>query len=102
MAAATVPINEAQADLARILERVTEGEEITLTRRGEAAAVMVRPDALRVRRAAGALNAAAGLQEALRQGRSARLDDDHPGLDERRAEALIDYVRESRTATRGG
>lgn len=101
MAAATVPISEAQADLARIIERVTAGEEITLTRRGEAAAVMVRPDALRVRRAAGALNAAAGLQEALRQGRAARLDD-HPGLDERRAEALIDYVRESRTATRGG
>lgn len=95
MAAATVPISEAQADLARILERVTEGEEITLTRRGEAVAVMVRPDALRVRRAAGALNAAAGLQEAIRQGKSTRLDD-HPGLDERRAEALVAHVRESR------
>lgn len=95
MAAATVPISEARADLARIVERVTAGEEITLTRRGEAVAVMVRPDALRVRRAAGALTAAAGLQEAIRQGKSTRLAD-HQGLDEGRAEALVAYVRESR------
>lgn len=90
-------MSKARADLARIVERVTEGEEITLTRRGEAVAVVVRPDALRVRRAAEVLTAAADLQEALRQGKSTRLADDHPGLDERRAEALIDYVRESRT-----
>lgn len=89
-------MSKARADLARIVERVTEGEEITLTRRGEAVAVVVRPDALRVRRAAEVLTAAADLQEALRQGKSTRLAD-HPGLDERRAEALIDYVRESRT-----
>ena len=68
---------------------------ITVPSDGEAAAV-VRPDALRVHRAAEALTAAADLQEALRQGRSSRLDD-RLGLDERRAEELAAHVRESRT-----
>ena len=61
-----------------------------------AAAVVVRPDALRVHRAAESLTVAADLQEALRQGKSTRLAD-RPGLDERRAEELAAHVRESRT-----
>lgn len=96
MAAVTVPISEARADLPRIVERVAAGEEITLTRHGEAVAVVVRPDALRVRRAAEVMTAATDLQEALRQGRSTRLTD-RLGLDERRAEELVARVRQSRT-----
>ena len=47
MATATMKISEARAGLARLVDRVMAGEEITLTRRGEAVAVLVSPAALR-------------------------------------------------------
>jgi antitoxin (DNA-binding transcriptional repressor) of toxin-antitoxin stability system len=37
-------ISEARAALPEVLNRVDEGEEITITRHGRAAAVVVRPD----------------------------------------------------------
>ena len=46
-----ITVSEARAKLPELLDRVGDGEEVTLTRHGVAVAVMVRPDALRARRA---------------------------------------------------
>jgi antitoxin (DNA-binding transcriptional repressor) of toxin-antitoxin stability system len=40
----TIPISEARAALPEIVSRVADGEEVTITRHGRPAAVMVRPD----------------------------------------------------------
>ena len=52
-------ISEARARLPEILDRVATGEEITITRHGRAAAVMLRPDAVRARRGEAVLDDAA-------------------------------------------
>jgi prevent-host-death family protein len=44
-------VTEARARLPEVVNRVAEGEEIILTRHGEPVAVILRPDAVRVRRA---------------------------------------------------
>ena len=43
-------ISEARASLPTLVDRVEQGEEITITRHGRPVAVLVRPDALRARR----------------------------------------------------
>ena len=48
-------VTEARANLPRILQLVEDGEEVTLQRHGRDVAVIVRPDALRLRRGAVAL-----------------------------------------------
>ncbi|HEY5880384.1 MAG TPA: type II toxin-antitoxin system Phd/YefM family antitoxin [Nakamurella sp.] len=44
-------VSEARANLPQVLDRVERGEEITITRHGRPAAVLLRPDAVRTRRA---------------------------------------------------
>ena len=44
-------VSEARARLPEMLDRVAAGEEITITRHGEPVAVVLRPDAVRPRRA---------------------------------------------------
>lgn len=44
-----VTVSDARASLPEIIERVTAGEEVTLTRHGTPVAVIVRPDRLRSR-----------------------------------------------------
>ena len=44
-------VSEARAILPEVLDRVERGEEITITRHGRPAAVLLRPDAVRARRA---------------------------------------------------
>jgi antitoxin (DNA-binding transcriptional repressor) of toxin-antitoxin stability system len=44
--------------LPEVLDRVERGEEITITRHGRPAAVLLRPDALRTRRAEHAIDRA--------------------------------------------
>jgi prevent-host-death family protein len=44
-------VSEARASLTELLDRVADGEEITITRYGRPAAVLLRPDAVRARRA---------------------------------------------------
>ena len=44
-------LSEVRAQLSRLLDRIASGEEITITRHGEPVAVMLRPDAVRPRRA---------------------------------------------------
>ena len=44
-------VSEARAILPELLDRVERGEEITITRHGRPAAVLLRPDSVRMRRA---------------------------------------------------
>lgn len=91
----TWSISEARASLPQILEHVRNGEEVTLTRHGEAVAVVVRPDMLRVRKADSVLQAASALRERIAAARHAP----RPPLkaaSRQRAEALVAEVRASR------
>lgn len=89
--------SEARAALPEILDRVLAGEEVTITRHGRAVAVVVRPDAIRVRRADRALAEAERLRELLDRGRNARLSD-APTVSAERGEELAAEVAASRSA----
>ena len=92
----TWTVSDARGALPEILDRVTAGEEVVLTRHGRAIAVIVRPDALRSRRAERALRSAEDLHDRLI---AARLRSE-PGasLGRRRAEKLVADVRSARDA----
>jgi antitoxin (DNA-binding transcriptional repressor) of toxin-antitoxin stability system len=88
-------VSEARAELHELLERVRRGDEVTITRHGQPIAVVVRPDALRVRRAADALaaaNAVADLLAAARRSTEVAVG----GIDAARAEELVAEVRAGR------
>lgn len=91
----TVSSTQARATLPELLDRVLAGEEVTITRHGQPVAIVVRPDALRPRRAEQALTAAAGVGDALAAGRSASLSSG-PGLTPARADELVAEVRAGR------
>lgn len=88
-------VSQARAALPAILDRVLAGEEVTITRHGEAVAVVVRPDAVRVRRADRAIADAERLRDLLERGRAARLAD-APAVSTDRAEQLIAAARAAR------
>jgi prevent-host-death family protein len=92
----TVTVSEARASLPAIVERVMAGEEVTLTRHGRPVAVVVRPDALRIRRAEKALAVAANLELALERGRRSPLSTS-PTMTEERADALVATVDAGRS-----
>ena len=92
---AEVNISEARAALPDLLSRVENGEEITITRHGRPAAVLVRPDALRSRRAHEALDGAEAVHQLLA---AAAGPPEGAGLSEARAEELIAEVRAGREA----
>lgn len=86
--------SEARAALPELLTRVEDGEEVTITRHGRPVAVLVRPDALRSRRAQAALNDAARIHELLAgAGAAAR---EGTGMTAQRAEELIAQIRADR------
>jgi prevent-host-death family protein len=89
-------LSEARASLSQLLDRVEAGEEVTITRHGRDAAVLVRPDTLRTRRAEEVLSAAEQLREAMSRGASRPLGH-HPVLTEERAEEMISQIRADRT-----
>lgn len=89
----TITVSEARASLPEVLDRVGSGEEVTITRHGAPAAVMVRPDALRVRRAESAFAGANEIAALLETGRSTPLS--RP-LSADRAETLVAEVRKGR------
>jgi prevent-host-death family protein len=91
----TVSVSEARATLPELLDRVIGGEEVTITRHGQPVAVVVRPDALRFRRAAQALSAADEIGELLEQARRAPLAP--ATLSPEGAEVLISEVRAGRS-----
>jgi len=92
----TMSITEARAVLPEILDRVQAGEEVVITRHGRPAAVVVRPDALRVRRADRAMAEADRLGEVLSEGRARPLSA-KPAVDTARADELVADLRASRT-----
>ena len=91
----TMSVSEARAALPAIIERVLDGEEVTLTRHGVAVAVVVRPDSLRARKADRVLAAAAEVHEVLEAGRRSALRS-RTAMTGERADALVDHVRTTR------
>jgi prevent-host-death family protein len=94
--AMTLSVSEARATLPEILERVRNGEEITLTRHGQPIAVVVRPDMLRVRRGEGVLASAADLRQRLGAARRVARHSFKVGS-RKRADALVAELRASRS-----
>ena len=93
----TMSASQARAALPDILDRVATGEEVAITRHGEVVAIVVRPDALRVRRADRALAQAERLRDVLARARVSPLDGAST-LTSERADVLVADVRASRTA----
>lgn len=91
----TVSVSSARASLPELLDRVTAGEEVTLTRHGMPVGVIVRPDALRLRRADAAFDAAQDLAVMLDQAGSSPLP--NAGITTRRAKELVAEVDRSRS-----
>ncbi len=89
-------ISEARAALPEVIDRVVTGEEITITRHGKVVAVVVRPDALRVRRAEAAFTSAERVRDLLEAGRTESLVH-QPTVSEQRAESLLAALRASRS-----
>lgn len=87
--------SEARACLPDLLDRVERGEEVTITRHGKPIAVVVRPDALRTRRAAAAFAKALELDALLDQGRRTPLSE-LPPLDAVWADELVAEIRRDR------
>jgi antitoxin (DNA-binding transcriptional repressor) of toxin-antitoxin stability system len=88
-------VSEARAALPEILNRVAEGEEITITRHGRAVAVIIRPDIMWSRSRAESLFAEADkLEDLLRAAAESPLP--ARGLTEEYAEELIAAIRADR------
>ena len=87
--------SEARAALPDLLSRVEGGEEVTITRHGRPVAVLIRPDALRSRRAHAALDGAEAIHQLLA---AASTPSGGAGLTESRAEELIAEIRAGRDA----
>lgn len=90
-----VSVSQARATLPELLDRVTAGDEVTITRHGVPVAVVVRPDAVRTRRADRALAEAERLRELVDRARTTRLSD-MPPITADRADDLIREVAASR------
>lgn len=90
----TLNVTEARATLPELLDRVEAGEEITITRHGRAVAVLLRPDALRHRRAEAAINRAREIGALLDAARARPLPP--PTLSAEQAEELVEHIRAGR------
>jgi prevent-host-death family protein len=90
-----VSATEARNTLPDVLDRVARGEEVTITRHGRPVAVVVRPDALRPRRATEAWARAADIRSLLDEGRRTPLSS-AGAVGETRADELIAEVRAGR------
>jgi len=91
---AVMTVSQARAALPDLLNRVNEGEEITITRHGRAVAVLVRPDVVRAR-AHVVIEDAGRIHELLEVAAGSELGAGS-GLSEQRAEELIREIRAGR------
>ena len=82
-------VSEARATLPEVLDRVADGDEITITRHGQPVAVLVRPDALRTRRAEATLRPARQVGDLLQEVVE-------PVADRQVADELVRAVRDAR------
>lgn len=87
-------ISEARARLPEVLDRVADGDEVTITRHGQPVAVLVRPDALRSRRAEATIRQAQQVADLLAAAGQQPLAP--AGLSAERADELVAAVRETR------
>jgi len=87
-------VSEARARLPEVLNRVADGDEVTITRHGQPVAVIVRPDALRTRRAEATIRQARRVSELLSAAEQQPLAS--AGLSAERADELVRTVREAR------
>ena len=87
-------VTEARSILPELLDRVADGEEITITRHGEAVAVVLRPDAVRLRRAAETIERAQEIRGLLTAARDQPLPP--VGVSSERAEELVESIRAGR------
>lgn len=91
-----INVSEARAVLPDLLSRVEGGEEVTITRHGRPVAVLVRPDALRSRRARAAFAGAEAIHQLIAA--AASTSPEGGGLTEPRADELIAEIRAGRDA----
>lgn len=91
----TMTVSEARAALPEILDRVLAGDEVTITRHGKPVAVVVRPDALRTRRADDVFAAAHRLHEMLAAARARPLPAEG-SISPERGEELLAELRTNR------
>ena len=87
-------VSEARAILPELLDRVERGEEITITRHGRPAAVLLRPDAVRARRAEQTIGRARKVAEVVSAARGRPLPE--AAVSEERAQEWADAVRADR------
>ena len=90
-------VTDARAALPEILRLVAAGEDVTLTRHGQAVAVVVRPDSLRSRRATSALQEGAALGQLLAE--LAGQDEPDGELSVARADEQVTALRADRDRT---
>ena len=93
----TISVTEARASLPELLDGVALGDEVTITRHGQPVAVLVRPDALRARRAGPATAEAARLALLLETARSRPLPK-RGALTSERGDELVAAVKAGRTS----
>lgn len=87
-------VSEARAILPEVLDRVERGEEITITRHGRPAAVLLRPDAVRTRRAGKAIERAREVAALVAAGRERPLP--APAVSAEHAQEWAEAVRADR------
>ncbi|HEY6424622.1 MAG TPA: type II toxin-antitoxin system prevent-host-death family antitoxin [Pseudonocardiaceae bacterium] len=87
-------VSEVRATLPEVLDRVADGEEITITRHGRPVAVVVRPDALRTRRGEAVISQGRRVGDLLSTAGRQPLGSD--GVSAERADELVRAVRDSR------
>jgi antitoxin (DNA-binding transcriptional repressor) of toxin-antitoxin stability system len=87
-------VTEARAILPEVLDRVERGEEITITRHGRPAAVLLRPDAVRLRRAEQVIGRAREVADMVSAARGRPLPE--ASLSAERAQEWADAVRADR------
>jgi prevent-host-death family protein len=87
-------VSEARAILPEVLDRVAAGEEITITRHGHPVAVLLRPDAVRTRRAEQAIEQARKIGALVASAREQPLV--VVDMPDQRVEELIEAVRAGR------
>jgi len=86
--------SEARARLPEVLDRVAAGEEITIARHGRSVAVLLRPDAVRARRAERTIERGREIGALLAGARER--PPEPAAVSAERAEELIDAVRADR------
>ena len=91
---AQLSVSEARAILPEVLDRVERGEEITITRHGRPVAVLLRPDAVRARRAEQVIGRGREVAELVSAARSRPLPE--AALSEERAREWVEAVRVQR------